>query len=46
MVSTEKGRLELAQKGLNPYLVRLSVGTEPFEVVFKVITDALDAMLR
>ena len=44
MVSTEEGRLKLASNGLNPYLVRLSVGFEPPEVVLKVIEDALAAI--
>ena len=43
MVSSEEGRFELARRGLNPYLVRLSVGEEPAEVVVQVVQDALAA---
>jgi hypothetical protein len=42
-VSSEAGRFELADKGLNPYLVRLCVGEEPAEVVIKLVQDALVA---
>jgi hypothetical protein len=43
-VSSETGRLELADKGLNPYLVRLCVGEEPAEVVIRLVEDALQAI--
>jgi hypothetical protein len=46
MVSSEEGRFELARRGLNPYLVRLSVGEEPAAVVVQLVEDALAAASR
>ena len=43
MVSSEEGRFALAAKGLNPYLVRISIGLEPAEAIIGVIERALDS---
>ena len=44
MVNSEEGRFALAAKGLNPYLVRLSLGAEPAASVLSTIERALDAL--
>jgi len=41
LVTTEKGRAELAAHGLSPDLLRLSVGTEPVEDIIATLAEAL-----
>jgi len=41
LVTTEAGRKELADHGLSPDLLRLSVGTEPAEDIIATIAEAL-----
>jgi len=41
MASTEEGRAALEKHGLNPDLVRLSVGQEPFEEIQAAVEEAL-----
>ncbi|MEN9840610.1 MAG: hypothetical protein RL376_410 [Verrucomicrobiota bacterium] len=43
MVTTEEGRAELRRNGLNPDLLRLSVGAEPPEEIIAALAEALDA---
>jgi cystathionine gamma-synthase len=42
LVTSEAGRAELAASGLNPELMRLSVGTEPVEEIIAALAEALD----
>jgi cystathionine gamma-synthase len=42
LVTSETGRAELAASGLNPELMRLSVGTEPVEEIIAALAEALD----
>ncbi len=41
LVTTEKGRAELAANGIAPDLLRLSVGAEPAEEIIAVLAEAL-----
>jgi cystathionine gamma-synthase len=41
LVTSEAGRAELAASGLNPELMRLSVGTEPVEEIIAALAEAL-----
>jgi cystathionine gamma-synthase len=41
LVSTPAGRAELAESGLDPDLLRLSVGTEPVENIIATLAEAL-----
>ena len=41
LVSTEAGRAELAASGLDPDLLRLSIGTEPVEDIIATLAEAL-----
>lgn len=41
LVTTEEGRAELRRNGLNPDLLRLSVGTEPVEELIEALAEAL-----
>ncbi len=41
LVSTRKGREQLAQSGLNPELIRFSVGAEPVEAIIDSLRFAL-----
>jgi len=41
MVSTETGRAELSANGLDPDLLRLSVGTEPTDEIIAALQEAL-----
>lgn len=43
LVTCEAGRAELAASGLNPELLRLSVGTEPVEEIIAALAEALGA---
>ncbi|HTZ21628.1 MAG TPA: PLP-dependent transferase [Opitutaceae bacterium] len=43
LVTSEAGRAELAASGLNPELMRLSVGTEPVEEIIAALAEALGA---
>jgi len=43
LVTSEAGRAELAASGLNPELLRLSVGTEPVEEIIAALAEALGA---
>jgi len=43
LVTCEEGRAELCALGINPYLVRISVGVEPIEDILKAIETALAA---
>jgi len=40
-VTSEAGRTELAASGLDPNLLRLSVGTEPAEDIIAALAEAL-----
>jgi cystathionine gamma-synthase len=42
MVTTEEGRARIRAANLDPDLVRLSVGTEPPEVIIAALKEALD----
>ncbi|MCX6936806.1 MAG: PLP-dependent transferase [Verrucomicrobia bacterium] len=42
LVTTEEGRAELRRNGLNPDLLRLSVGAEPAEEIIAALAEALD----
>jgi cystathionine gamma-synthase len=42
LVTSEAGRAELAASGLDPNLLRLSVGTEPAEEIIAVLAEALE----
>jgi len=46
LVSTGQGREFLAGVGIDPDLIRLSVGTEPVEAIREVLGEALDASLK
>jgi len=46
LVSTESGRRELAENGIDPNLLRLSVGTEPPEEIIAVLREALESAGR
>ena len=41
LVTTAAGRIELAEHGLSPDLLRLSVGTEPVEDIIATLAEAL-----
>ncbi len=41
LVSTKKGRLQLDQAGINPDLIRFSVGAEPVEEIIQALDFAL-----
>jgi len=41
LVSTDAGRVELAASGLNPDLLRLSIGTEPVADIIATLAEAL-----
>ena len=41
LVTSEAGRAELASSGLDPNLLRLSVGTEPVEEIIAALAEAL-----
>ena len=41
LVSTDKGRDHLRSNGLNPELVRLSIGTEPIDAILASLDEAL-----
>ena len=41
LVSTRKGREQLAQAGINPELIRFSVGTEPVAAIIDSLRFAL-----
>jgi cystathionine gamma-synthase len=43
LVTSEAWRAELAASGLNPELLRLSVGTEPVEEIIAALAEALGA---
>ena len=43
LVSKPEGRARLARHGLNPELLRLSVGLEPVEEIIGALAEALDA---
>lgn len=42
LVSTAAGRAELAASGLDPDLLRLSIGTEPVDDIIATLAEALD----
>ncbi len=42
LVTSEAGRAELAASGLDPNLLRLSVGTEPAEEIIAALAEALE----
>lgn len=42
LVSTEAGRAELTAGGLDPDLLRLSIGTEPVDDIIATLAEALD----
>jgi cystathionine gamma-synthase len=42
LVTSEAGRAELAASGLNPELLRLSVGTEPAKEIIAALAEAFD----
>jgi cystathionine gamma-synthase len=42
LVTSEAGRAELAASGLDPNLLRLSVGTEPVEDIIAALAEALE----
>lgn len=42
LVSTKEGRALLANHGINPELLRLSVGLEPPEMIIEALREALD----
>jgi cystathionine gamma-synthase len=42
LVTSEAGRAELAASGLDPNLLRLSVGTEPVEEIIAALAEALE----
>lgn len=42
LVTTETGRAELAASGIDPTLVRFSVGCEPVEDIIEALAEALD----
>ncbi len=44
--SVEAGRRKLLSQGLNPDLIRLSVGTEPQEAIRAAITDGVTALRK
>ncbi|HLP07630.1 MAG TPA: PLP-dependent transferase, partial [Opitutaceae bacterium] len=44
LVSKPEGRARLASQGLNPELLRLSVGLEPVEKIIGALAEALDAI--
>jgi len=46
LVGTEKGRAFLNEVGIDPDLIRLSVGTEPFEAIRGVLDEALNVSLE
>lgn len=46
LVSTEEGRSCLARLDMDPDLVRISVGAEPYDAIEAVLAEALDASLR
>lgn len=41
LVSTPEGRAHLAGQGLNPYLVRVSLGLEPLDALLGIFAAAL-----
>lgn len=41
LVTSDNGRIELANAGLNPELLRLSIGAEPVEEIIAVLAEAL-----
>ncbi len=45
LVTTGEGRAFLSKVGLDPELIRISVGSEPYESIEAVFVEALDALL-
>ena len=46
LVNSESGRAELAASGINPDLVRFSVGCEPVEAIIAALEEALSGIER
>jgi cystathionine gamma-synthase len=42
LVTSEAGRAELAASGLDPNLLRFSIGTEPVEDIIAALAEALE----
>lgn len=45
LVTSEEGRAFLADVGIDPDLIRISVGTEPYEAIEAVFAEALEASM-
>ena len=46
LVTSESGRALLAEAGIDPELIRISVGTEPYEEIEAVFVEALAASME
>jgi cystathionine gamma-synthase len=46
LVTSEKGRAFLSQVGIDPELIRISVGQEPYEAIEAVFAEALDPGIK
>jgi cystathionine gamma-synthase len=46
LVTQEEGRALLASVGLDPELIRISIGAEPYEAIESVFAAALDRCVR
>jgi cystathionine gamma-synthase len=46
LVTSESGRALLAEAGIDPELIRISVGMEPYEEIEAVFAEALSISLE